>query len=180
MTVLVAYASRHGSTGQIAERIAARLVEHGVEAEARSLDGSIDPGRYGAVVLGSAVYFGRWMIEAIEFVHDQADSLAGRPVWLFSSGPLGAERTDDQGRDLREVSRPEDAGELDELLHPLEHRVFFGSLDRGGLGVGEWVVSAIPAGGDVLAEGDFRDWAEVDAWAGSIARAITGSTTGPP
>jgi len=61
MTVLVAYASKHGSTQGIAERIAEKLRQLGIQAEARPLDEVSDPGNYEAFVIGSAIYYGSWM-----------------------------------------------------------------------------------------------------------------------
>lgn len=89
MTVLVAYASKHGATEGIAMHIAERLRELGRDAEARTAEDVTDLGGVEAVVLGSAVYAGSWMKEAMELVHRSADALALLPVWLFSSGPLG-------------------------------------------------------------------------------------------
>ena len=62
-TILVAYASKHGSTQGIAERISEKLQQMGKQAEARSVDAVSDPGSYEAFVIGSAIYFGSWMKE---------------------------------------------------------------------------------------------------------------------
>jgi len=94
MAVLVAYASKHGSTQGIAERIAEKLRQLGKEAEARPVDAVEDPESYEAFVIGSAVYYGSWLKEATEWVYRNQAVLAGRPVWLFSSGPLGTEVKD--------------------------------------------------------------------------------------
>ncbi|URN11515.1 flavodoxin domain-containing protein [Streptomyces radiopugnans] len=75
MTVLVGYASAHGSTREIAERIAARLAERGVEAETASLDAVGDAGGYDAYVLGSAVHGMAWLPEATGFVHTHRELL---------------------------------------------------------------------------------------------------------
>ena len=90
MTVLVAYASKHGSTQGIAERITEKLRQLGKEVEAQPMDAVEDTGSYEAFVIGSAIYFGSWLKEATEWVRRNKAILAGRPVWLFSSGPLGA------------------------------------------------------------------------------------------
>ena len=91
MTILVAYASKHGSTQGIAERIAEKLRQLGKEAEARPVEEVSDPGSYEAFVIGSAIYYGSWLKEATEWVHHHQAVLAQHPVWLFSSGPLGTE-----------------------------------------------------------------------------------------
>jgi menaquinone-dependent protoporphyrinogen oxidase len=94
MSILVAYASKHGSTQGIAERIAEQLRQLGKQAEARPVEAVEDPGSYEALVIGSAVYYGSWLKEATEWVHRNRAVLAQRPVWLFSSGPLGTEVSD--------------------------------------------------------------------------------------
>jgi menaquinone-dependent protoporphyrinogen oxidase len=64
MSILIAYASRHGSTGGIAERIAERLREGGLDAEAMTVKSARDVADYDAVILGSALYMFHWMKEA--------------------------------------------------------------------------------------------------------------------
>src|SRR4051794_34970520 len=89
MTVLVTAASRHGATQEIAEAIANGLTERGVDASAMPVENVANPGDYDAYVIGSAVYMGRWLKPAREFVQANTDTLREAPVWLFSSGPLG-------------------------------------------------------------------------------------------
>ncbi len=159
MTVLVAYASKHGATEGIATHIADRLSELGEVATARSVDDVSDLEGVDAVVLGSAVYAGSWMKEATAFAERYRDTLARLPVWLFSSGPLGEEIKDEQ-------EQPKQLGELTETLSPKEHRMFFGALDRDKLGFGErMMVKAVKA-----PDGDFRDWDRIREWADQIAR----------
>lgn len=158
MTVLVAYASKHGATAGIATAIADRLNELGEVATARSVEDVSDLEGVDAVVLGSAVYAGSWMKEATAFAERYRDTLAGLHVWLFSSGPLGDEIQDEE-------EQPKQLAELTETLSPREHRVFFGALDKGKLGFGErMIVKAVKA-----PEGDFRDWDQIREWAGRIA-----------
>ena len=88
MKVLVAYASKYGSTKGIAEFIAEKLRMQGVEVEIQKVDSVRNPRDYGALVIGSSAYMGHWMKEASEFVMRNRDALSSRPVWLFSSGPL--------------------------------------------------------------------------------------------
>jgi menaquinone-dependent protoporphyrinogen oxidase len=107
--ILVAYASKHGATREIVERIAQTLTTAGQEAEARPVREAQDLDGYDAVVIGSAAYHGHWLKEAVEFVRRNQAILTDRPVWLFSSGPLGTEATDAQGRDLREGRRAQGA-----------------------------------------------------------------------
>jgi menaquinone-dependent protoporphyrinogen oxidase len=158
MRVLVTAASRHGATTAIAQSIARVLAEAGLEAETRSpeevdyLDG------FDAVILGSAVYVGRWLPAATRFVETHENELRARPVWLFSSGPIGAPEAKPEGD-------PEGIGDLADTINARAHRVFAGRVDRSVLSFGEkLVVKAVRA-----PEGDFRDWPAIESWAGGIA-----------
>ncbi len=170
--ILVAYASKHGATREIAERIAERLAAAGQQAEARPVQAAGALAGYHAVVIGSAAYSMHWLKEATEFVRRNRAVLADRPVWLFSSGPLGTEATDAKGRDLRTAAEPKEIAEFQKAIGPRGHRVFFGALDPRQLGFAERSLRKLPAARAMLPEGDFRDWAEIDDWAGSIAQEL--------
>jgi menaquinone-dependent protoporphyrinogen oxidase len=107
MTLLIANASKHGSTQGIAERIAEQLRQLGKDAEARPVDAIEDAGGYEAFVIGSAVYYGSWLKEATEWVHRNQAILAKLSVWLFSVGPLGTEVKDaeQQPKELAEFQQ---------------------------------------------------------------------------
>jgi len=161
MTVLVAYASKHGATEEIARRIAKQLREKGTAAEARPV-GEVktleDPD---AVVLGSAVYVGSWMKEASAFAERHKEELSRIPVWLFSSGPTGTGPTDVGVSDKQLAALRE--------IHPRDHRLFHGAMDPTKLGFLERkMVKAVKA-----PVGDFRDWGEVRSWADEIARSLS-------
>src|SRR5436305_6993010 len=117
MAILIVYASKHGSTQGIAERIAEKLRQLGKQAEARPLDEVSDPGSYEALVIGSAIYYGSWMKEATEWVHRNQAVLAKLPVWLFSVGPLGTEVKDAE-------QQPKEMAEFQQAIRPREQRVF--------------------------------------------------------
>ena len=170
MKVLVAYASKYGSTKGIAEFIGEKLRQRGIEADVLEVGAVMDAGIYDAFVIGSAVYMFHWIKDARQFISRNRALLASRPVWLFSSGPTGSKATDSKGRDLREVSGPKEIGELRESITPRDHRVFFGALYRDRLkGAGGWFARWIPKEG----EGDFRNWSEIEAWTNSIAEALS-------
>ncbi|UEL27055.1 flavodoxin domain-containing protein [Pseudarthrobacter sp. L1SW] len=180
MKVLVAYASRHGSTTGIAGRIAARLREQGLEAEARPVAEVHDVGPYEAVVLGSAAYMVHWLKEATAFARRHRRELQDKKVWLFSSGPLGTEAVDKDGEDVLASARPKEFAELQELLHPSGEQVFFGAWDPDSppIGIGERLIRLAPAAKEALPAGDFRDWAAIDAWADRIVAGLN-SPGGP-
>src|SRR5690242_14484021 len=102
MRVLVVYVSKYGSTRGIAERIARTLNESGQQAAAVPAGKAGVLEGYDAFVIGSATYMFSWMKDAVDFVGENASLLRGKPVWLFSSGPIGTATTDAQGRDVRE------------------------------------------------------------------------------
>jgi len=172
MRVLVAYASKYGSTRGIAERIAQTLNESGHQAtavrvsEAGLLDG------YGAYVIGSAVYMFSWLKEAADFIRKNTALLSNRPVWLFSSGPIGTETKDAQGRDVRETAVPKEIADFEVAIQPRGHHVFFGAFDHTKLSFTHRLVYAFPASKKLFTEGDFRDWDEIDAWAATIAASL--------
>lgn len=167
--ILVAYASRHGATQGIAERIAESLTAAGHEAEATPVQWVRDLSGYSAFVIGGAAYFGHWLRDAAEFVRRNHADLSHRPVWMFSSGPLGTDKTDAEGRDLREAAEPADFAELCEVVGARDHRVFYGALNPDDLGFRDRMIRATPAGKKLLPAGDFRDWRGVEAWAAEIA-----------
>jgi menaquinone-dependent protoporphyrinogen oxidase len=173
-SILVAHASKHGATQGIAERIAETFVVSGQKAEVRPVKAVHTLASYDAFVIGGAAYMGSWMKDATEFVRRNQEVLASRPVWLFSSGPLGNEPRDAQGRDLLEVSEPREFAAFGESIKPRGTRVFFGALDPRTLGVSERLMRSLPAARRLMPEGDFRDWEEIEAWAGSIAQELAG------
>jgi menaquinone-dependent protoporphyrinogen oxidase len=175
VTVLVAYAGKHGATRQIAERIAATLTASGQPAVAQPVETVDDVAGYNAFVIGGAAYYGHWLKPVTKFVRAHTSALADRPVWLFSSGPLSTGTADAQGDDLREAATPKELDELREATGARGHRVFFGALDPDGLTLPERAVRRLPAGGDLLPEGDFRDWEDIDVWARGIARELRSS-----
>jgi menaquinone-dependent protoporphyrinogen oxidase len=169
MHTLVAYASKYGATRQIAERIAEQLRAAGLEVDVQPVKAIGELG-YDAVVLGSAVYYGSWMKQAVNFARRNQTILSSRPVWLFSSGPLGTATTDASGQDIREAAVPKEIAELTGAIKPRDHRVFLGALNRAQLGLPDRLVASLPAFPGV--DGDFRDWADVEAWACGIAHEL--------
>jgi menaquinone-dependent protoporphyrinogen oxidase len=160
MKILVTVGSRHGATDEMGAAVRAALNDAGMEAEqvapeqVTSLDG------YDAVVIGSGVYGGRWVDSARRFVDGHLDELRTRPVWLFSSGPLGEPPKPDE--------EPAEGMEMATRVGAREHRVFAGSLDRDKLNFGERVIVGLVK----APYGDFRSWPTISAWAGSIARVL--------
>jgi menaquinone-dependent protoporphyrinogen oxidase len=164
MKILVSAASRHGATVELAERIG-EVLSRRLPAD-RAAVTVLPPERvdradgFDAYVLGSAVYMGHWLPAACDMVENNSTVFEGRPVWLFSSGPIGdPPRPDEQ---------PVDVGRVARVTRAREHRLFSGRLDKALLGFGERAITvALRA-----PEGDFRDWPAVEAWAATIAETL--------
>jgi len=174
MKILVAYATRHGATQGIAERIATTLETDGLEVTLRPVAGVDSVDGYDAYVIGSAAYMGAWLKEATRFVRAHRDALVGHPIWLFSSGPVGDEAPGKKGVDPLKASEPREFSELARTLPSRGQQVFYGAYDPD-LSPGsflERLTKVIPAVKDALPSGDFRDWPAIEAWAHGIALAL--------
>lgn len=164
MTVLVAYASKRGSTAEIAETVAATLRREGLgvclepAGSVKSLEG------YDAVILGSAVYMRRWRGDARHFVKKHRKTLRQLPFWVFSSGPVG-----DPAEDNPDWMEPPKLAEKVEELGARGHVVFGGRLPAEPRGMMERaMVEGVPK-----EYRDRRDWGEIRAWARQVAGDLT-------
>jgi menaquinone-dependent protoporphyrinogen oxidase len=163
--VLVVFASRHGATRGVAERIAARLHEGGLAVTLSQVEdvGAMPPGC--AVVLGSPVYDQGWPPEFDEFVARHMQALAGRRTWLFSVGTFG-----DRRRVIGPLMRrePRNIGQVRETMRPDEYRVFAGVIRREQWPLLSRVLFHL-FGGRL---GDNRDWVAIDEWAETILATV--------
>ncbi|MEN3541120.1 flavodoxin domain-containing protein [Microbispora sp. ZYX-F-249] len=157
--VLVAYGSRRGSTAEIAGWIGDTLRGEGLETEVADAGSVRDVTAYDAVVLGGALYAGHWHKDARRFARRHAAALSGRPVWLFSSGPL------DRSADEAEIPPVPQAARAAEALRALGHRTFGGRLARDAKG---FIAARIAE----RAGGDYRDPDGVRAWARQVAERV--------
>ena len=172
MRVLVAYASKYGATQGIAERIGEVLRARGHDVDVVRCKDLVDATGFDATgfdayVIGSAAYMFRWRKDARKFVRGNVDVLATRPVWLFSSGPVGTDRVDAKGNDVLAGAMPKEFAEFETAISPRGTQVFFGAFQleklRGVDRMAKWAPAA------AMPVGDFRDWDAIEAWAGRIA-----------
>lgn len=161
--VLVAYASRNGATAEIAEWLAARLRggKPAFEVTVAAVSDDLDPTGYDAVVLGSALYEGRWLRSASRFARRYGHDLAHDRVWTFSSGPL------DDSASGGEIVITRSADRASRRLRARDHVTFGGRLGPDSRG---WLAHAMVEGGH---DGDFRDRAQIDAYADRIAAELS-------
>ena len=160
--ILVAYASKYGATKEIAEKIGHVLKDAGHSVDVLPAEKATDLTAYGAVVLGSAVYIGGWRKPAVKFLRANEKTLAGKKVWLFSSGPTGP------GDPIELVQGwrfPKALQHCADRIQPVDIALFQGAAFPEKLNpIGRWMMKKVKA-----PLGDFRDWNAISAWAGTIA-----------
>lgn len=163
MRVLVAYASKRGSTAEIAETVAAELRRGGLAVSCEPVDEVDDLAAYDAVVLGSAVYMKRWRGDARHFIRKQRKALEQMPFWVFSSGPAG-----DPAEDRPEWTEPQGTVGKVEEMGARGHVVFGGRLPDPPHGpIERAMLEGTPA-----EYRDRRDWDEIRAWAQQVAEEL--------
>jgi menaquinone-dependent protoporphyrinogen oxidase len=167
MNVLVTAASKEGATSEIAEAIGQTLRKRGLDTTVSAPERVKNVHGYDAFVIGSAVYMGHWLEPASVLVSRLGPVVSDRPVWLFSSGPVG-----DPTRKLVQQMGA-DPAELPTLLAQTkarEHRMFAGKLVKQRGSRAQRISLSIFRG----FEGDFRNWSDIDRWASQIADALVG------
>lgn len=166
--VLVTYASKYGSTQEVADAVAGSLREQGLVVDlqpagkVRSLDG------YKAVVLGAALYYGLWHKDAVNFLVRNEAALARCPVAVFALGPNSTDEIEGQG------CRMQLDKELAKFpwLRPVATELFGGRYPAR-LRFPDSMVAALPASPmHGKPPSDVRDWTAIRAWAGNLAATL--------
>lgn len=164
--LLVTYASKYGATREIAEKIGSVLHQAGWQAEVAPVKEVMGIAGYQAVILGSAVYIGKWQKEAAEFLQKNEHTLAQLPVWLFSSGPTG----EGDPTELLEGWRlPAELQPIVERIRPRDIAVFGGYINPDKVNFIE--KTAVK---NIVKKpfGDYRDWDRIINWANKVAEAL--------
>ncbi|WP_292365790.1 MULTISPECIES: flavodoxin domain-containing protein [unclassified Methanoculleus] len=161
--ILVAYATRYGSTAEVAEAIGDELRKSGVEVDVRPVDEVRDLSLYRAAVIGSPIYMGKWLPEPQVFIEKNQQYLRTIPVAYFAVGLTVAEGG---GEILRKAEASMDPVRM--LVNPVDVGVFPGKLVSGNLSFTDrTIIKLIRA-----KTGDFRDWESVCSWAGAVRSKI--------
>jgi menaquinone-dependent protoporphyrinogen oxidase len=163
--VLVTYATKYGSTADIAARIGQVLSEAGLQNEVLPVNNTANSNDYDAIVLGSAVYDGQWRKEVAAFLKSNEQVLTGKPIWLFSSGPTGE---GDPVEFLQGWRYPASLQPVIEHIKPRDITVFHGNIDISRLNF----IQKLSIKNVKAPIGDFRKWDDVNAWANSIADSL--------
>lgn len=167
--ILIAYASKHGATKEIAEAIAEKLRHADHEVDCMPAGKVRDLAAYDALVIGSAVYMKRWRPEARHLLKQNSKALAERPFWVFSSGPCG-EKPDPTW------SEPPGIIKQAERVGVRGHTIFGGRLPLEPSNFMERaMVKKCPP-----ENRDLRNWDEIRAWAGTIGSAMPATRSAHP
>jgi menaquinone-dependent protoporphyrinogen oxidase len=167
MRVLVVHGSKRGGTAGLAEMVGEALRAAGVESEVRPARAVRAVEGYDAVVVGGALYAMRWHRDARRFVRRHARALRGRPVWLFSSGPLDASAAGTEIPPVRQVNR------VMERIGARGHVTFGGRLAPDARGFPARAMAKTRSG-------DWRDRAHVQRWVDSILAALRAGPAADP
>lgn len=159
--ILVTYASKRGSTAEIAEKIGEVLRQNGLLVDVLPVNKVRDLTPYRTVVLGSSVYIGLWRREAVKFLKENEKYLSELTVWLFSSGPTG---TGDPLELTEGWCFPESLRPVIERIQPRGITCFGGKLDLKNMNLIEkMMINKVKA-----PIGDFRNWVAITSWAEAI------------
>jgi menaquinone-dependent protoporphyrinogen oxidase len=162
--VLVAHATKHGSTREVAEAVATVLQEQGLRVDLKAAGECPTLDGYGAVVLGGALYMGHWHKDARRFLDRHRDALATMPFAVFAMGP----------KDLEPASIADARRQLDPALKhapepgPIAVEIFGGVIDPSQL---HFPFDHMPAS-------DARDWDAIRGWASELATRLLPIVTG--
>ncbi len=154
-SILLAYATRYGSTQEVAETITAALREAGLEVELQPMQEVKRLDNYEAVVLGAAIYNARWHPHAHQFLSQHQTALKQRPVAIFALGPLSTS----EAAMLRSRRQLDKELEKYAWLKPVALEMFIGKMDPKKLGFFDRLVSTAS---------DQRDWGTIRAWAKAL------------
>lgn len=154
--ILVAYATRTGTTREVAEAIGEVLTEKGATVDVRNVKDVGDPTPYRAVILGSAIRATNLMPEAVEFVKTNQEALGQMPVAYFVVCATLQEDTEGNRRTVAAYLDP-----LRELVEPVEEGLFAGAIDSSKLSFPLRLILKVMKAED----GDWRDWEAIRAWA---------------
>ncbi len=165
--ILVAYATRHGSTAGVADAVAGELTATGLEAEPVRFSAVASLDDYGGVVLGAPIYAGR-LLDLVPFVAQHRETLTRGPVAAFAVGltPAAPEPKPEQIERAR--------GTLIDALQPVRPiaaTLFAGTLDPAAMGLAERIVIRLLR----APSGDFRDWNAIRSWARTLVPLFRGS-----
>jgi menaquinone-dependent protoporphyrinogen oxidase len=161
--ILVAYATRYGSTMEVAEAIGDELRKAGMEVDVISVAKVKNLAEYRAAVIGSPIYMGKWLADAQVFVERHQAILRTMPIAYFTVGLSPQEGTEEQRTQAAASMQ-----QVKELVPPVTTGLFTGKLNRRSLSFADQAIVTIVR----AREGDFRDWNAIRSWARDLKKSI--------
>ncbi len=161
--VLIAYASKYGSTAEVAERIGTTLQEAGLQVDVRSVQDVKDLSPYRTVVVGGGIYAGKWHSDAVKFVNQHRNELKVTPVACFAVAGTLKDDTPENRAKIERALAP-----IREIVAPVSVGLFAGALDPEKYPFFVRLMFKL-----MKAEtGDFRNWEQISAWAGELTSSL--------
>jgi menaquinone-dependent protoporphyrinogen oxidase len=161
--VLIVYASRCGSTGEVAQAIAQELTAQGREVDVRQVGEVADLGGYQAVLVGSAVRFGKWLPKATKFVEEYRQTLGEVPTAFFTVHALAIDDSPASQQKREAYLDP-----VHKFLSPKREAFFAGKIDPARLNFAERTLASI-----IRVQGDLRDWDAIRRWARQVGQDLS-------
>lgn len=170
MKILIAYASAHGSTAEVAHAIGRVFLERGAGVSVEPVKGLREIGSYDAVILGSAIHGGNCLPEMVSFLRSSTEVLADTPLYFWINCIRVLERYGEQHALQHYIDNT-----LLESYNLRGKAVFAGKLDLANVDWNErWTLAARYDGSTWPSNlnSDFRDWDSIRRWANQIADEI--------
>jgi menaquinone-dependent protoporphyrinogen oxidase len=160
--ILVAYASRAGATGEVADAIGQVLCETGAAVEVSPVNDVTNLDPYQAVVLGSAIYMGSWMPAAVNFLDQHRQALSQIPVATFTVSMLMVDRPEEH---QQLIAKHFTESEQQPRFQPVSNAIFAGRIAYDKLSFFYRSIAKMMK----AEEQDKRDWPAIQGWARSLA-----------
>jgi menaquinone-dependent protoporphyrinogen oxidase len=168
-TILVTYATRYGSTQEVAETVATTLRGSGLQVETQPARKVPSLDAYGAVVLGAPLYMGHWLEDAGRFLAQHREALVQRPVAVFTLGPT---RPDEKEWEAVRAQLDQELARYP-WLTPVAFELFGGKYDPATLDLPHRMLAALPGSPlHRMPASDVRDWTAIRAWASDLAATL--------
>jgi menaquinone-dependent protoporphyrinogen oxidase len=174
--VLVVYASKYGSTQEVADTVTATLRDHEFEVDfqpvgkVRTLEG------YRAIILGAPIYLGAWHKDALGFLGRYQEGLMERSVAVFALGPIHDPTNEKEWQESR-ASLEKGLAKYP-WLTPVALEVFGGKFDPAKLRLPDRLITSLPASPlHQMPPSDLRDWTAIRAWASDLAAKLQPALT---
>jgi len=161
--ILITYATRTGSTAEVAEAIGEVLASRGFVVDIKPMKEKPSLDRYNAVVLGSAIRLGSWVTEALDFIKENQARLNQIPTAIFTVHMLNTGDNESSRAARQAYINP-----VRQLITPEAEAFFAGNLDLAKLSFVDRVITKLVAAETGPKVGDFREWEKIRDWAHKV------------